>query len=36
LSRRSGETEVVNFENRFEPSAQFKEQLQRVKETADV
>ena len=36
LSRRSGETGVVNFENRFEPSAQFKEQLQRVKETADV
>ncbi len=36
LSRRSGEPEAVNFENRREPSAQFKEQLKRVQETAGV
>ena len=36
LSRQSGTATEVNFENRFEPSAQFKEQLQRVKETAGV
>lgn len=36
LSRRSGATPEVNFENRHEPSAQFKEQLRRVQETAGV
>ena len=36
LSRRSGESDTVSFENRFEPSAQFKEQLKRVHETAEV
>ncbi len=35
LSRRSGEVDVVNFENRFEPSAQFKEQLKRVHQTKE-
>ena len=33
LSRRSGGTETVNFDHRFEPSAQFREQLKRVQET---
>lgn len=31
LSRRSGDTTAVNFENRFEPSARFVEQLEKVK-----
>jgi hypothetical protein len=33
LNRRSGESETVTFEDRFEPSAQFKAQLKRVQET---
>jgi PA14 domain/Aerotolerance regulator N-terminal/von Willebrand factor type A domain len=36
LSRRSGVTKAVDFENRHEPSAQFKEQLRRVHETAGI
>jgi hypothetical protein len=34
LSRGSGNADAVNFDHRFEPSQQFKEQLQRVQETA--
>ena len=34
LNRRSGETEEVSFEHRFEPSAAFKAQLERVRERA--
>jgi hypothetical protein len=36
LSRRSGNPEGVNFDHRFEPSEQFKAQLQRVQETTGV
>jgi hypothetical protein len=36
LSRRSGNPEAVNFDHRFEPSEQFKAQLQRVQETTGV
>ena len=36
LNRQSGESNTVDFENRYEPSAQFREQLKRVQETAGV
>ncbi len=35
ISRRSGEESTVNFENRFEPSAQFQDALKQVRGGAD-
>ena len=36
LNRQSGGSNAVDFENRYEPSVQFREQLKRVQESAEV